>query len=152
MIVEWLEAVNTHDLKAAGAFVTKDAQLHLKEHDKRLTLDMSWDCWCGVQAKIMESLPDYHFEYRKAVGHRGAVVLKVVRAGGTHSGTPFGYGPFAPLSPTGKFVENDPEEVYFFFREGEEKISKIMSFATGEFSGAPGLYAQLACQGMSRAA
>ena len=87
--------------------------------------------------------PDFQFSCDLMSYHSGVVVLQGFQAGGTHTGAPFACGPCEPIEATGKVIVNDPEEVYLFFRRGEEKISRIIVCAKGEMTGPAGIYTQL---------
>ena len=143
MVREIMIRINNQDLEGAGQLLTDDCQLEFSDDKKNLDMDMAWPHWVAEQEKIFASFPDFKFDYEKLEHRSGAVVVRKVTCSGTHTGEPYGFGPCDPIEATGVKVKNDPEELCFFFREGEEKFCRITVYARGEMSGPAGIYTQL---------
>lgn len=95
---------------------------------------------------IRRSFPDYRFkddqsEYIMLPDGRVKVTVVVE---GTHTGAPYGFGPFTPIPPTGIKVQNDPETVTFRFDKNDCIIRETCIIcAPGAHSGPQGLYLQI---------
>jgi hypothetical protein len=82
--------------------------------------------------------------YTKIRHVNGVIILQGFRACGTHNGAPFGFGPFDPIPAEGMFVENDPEETYFYFQPNNHaQFCRAAWYTMGDMTGPSGLYTQL---------
>ena len=93
--------------------------------------------------KIRRSFPDIRFiadHYMSMPDGRLKLELRVV---GTHTGAPYGFGPFSPIPPAGTKVQNGPETLTFKFDEKYNMIREVSIPVTETYSGPPGLYAQI---------
>lgn len=99
----------------------------------------------GSVQDCIDSFPDLRFEVgRMEKQPDGSVICYDVMVIGTHSGKPFGFGPFEPIdvkNPPVK-IQNDPEDVQLFF-DANNKMCKYVFLTMGDLSGPPGLYTQL---------
>ena len=120
-----------------------DAIIQFMDKNKRLDCEMSWKMWAEEMESLTASFPDFSFTCDSMSCDQGVVVLHRCQAKGSHSGAPYSCGPCEPIPAEGKKVMNDPEDIYVFFREGEDKISRIVVCARGEMSGPAGIYTQL---------
>lgn len=69
----------------------------------------------------------------------GVVVVEKAVAQGTHTGSPYGFGPYPPIAATGIRCKNDPERLEFHFDE-EGKITKMVVTPSGMKTGPQGFY------------
>lgn len=116
-----------------------------------LTDDFSF-CWTkmtltrkdmvGETPSLFASFPDFQFRFAatKAVDEDTIVLCDVI-ASGTHTGAPFGFGPYDPIEASGKYVENDPEDIYIHFEGTKMRRHDLVS--KGEMVGPFGMYSQL---------
>ena len=98
-----------------------------------------------------ESFPDLHFHWKsmsiKGINgpeskHPGTVVvIKNYYGIGTHTGKPYGFGPYPPIAATGKRIRDQKIEFTFVVRDG--KISHAIIDAFGQVVGPPGFYTKL---------
>ncbi|CAB9514394.1 expressed unknown protein [Seminavis robusta] len=144
-IQEFIRIVNTHDMEQARQFVTPDVQFQFTApQGKQLEVEFSWEEWSGAHCHINASFPDFSFRYQQVNDKLGVVILTGFRASGTHTGTPFAFGPLDPIPPSGKFIENDPEQAYFYFRnDNHTQFCRVTWYTTGEMTGPDGFYTQL---------
>lgn len=134
---------NAHQCQKSKDLMADDAHIQFLDQDKALDMEMPWHIWADEMKKMSASFPDFRISCDHVCYSSGAVILQRFQAGGTHTGAPYAFGPCAPIDASGKRVANDPEEVYLFFKDGEDKISRIVICAEGEMSGPAGIYTQL---------
>jgi hypothetical protein len=61
---------------------------------------------------------------------------------GTHTGAPYGFGPFPPIPATGIVVEEDPCHLYISVKNG--KMTKfVIDTYCGDLVGPPGYYQKI---------
>lgn len=140
---QFVARMNAHRITSIAELMTKDSYLHFLNQAKELDAELSWDCWSQAMEQLNESFPDFNVQYQNIVYKCGAVVMQGFRAGGTHTGKPFAFGPCEPIETTGIKVLNDPEEILFFFHEGQDKIARFIVAPRGEMTGPAGFYTQL---------
>lgn len=136
-----------NNLRAARALVSDDMHVHFMDDAKDLYMDIRWDDWALEHERMCASFPDLSMRYFNVTHCCGAVVLQGVRFSGTHTGAAYAFGPCPLIETTHKYVENDPEEIYYFFQSGKEKhkdkICRIIVCPKGEMTGPAGFYTQL---------
>ncbi|CAB9525636.1 unknown protein [Seminavis robusta] len=134
---EFMRRYNNHDLPGARAMLTDDYFTVFRDHE------MTWDDLKSETQKISDAFPDYKFLFERLEARSdGVVILHNFVPSGTHTGTPYGFGPCPEIPPTGVHVQNDPEEViHFYFRNG--KICQNAVYTDGEFVGPVGIYTQI---------
>ena len=132
---------NEHAIdKALQEVVAEKCTIYMKS-DMTLTKEEFF----GSVQHCIESFPDLRFDvgrYEKQPD--GSVICYDVMVIGTHTGKPFGFGPYEPIdvvNPPVK-VQNDPEDVQLIF-DKDHKMTKYVFLTVGELSGPPGLYTQL---------
>jgi hypothetical protein len=133
---------NSHNLLATKALMTDDADIQYFDSGKSLDVEMPWHIWGEEMAKIGASFPDFSFSCDRVSYVPGVVILHGCRSGGTHTGSSYACGPCEAIHASGKKVLNGPEEIYLFFREGEDAICRMVTCAKGEMSGPGGIYTQ----------
>lgn len=134
---EFFRAVNGRDINKARDFFHSDAVVEMVEGTK-----MDGVVFLGVLEDLFKSFPDFHIKRVPAELQRdGSVVFRGLVASGTHTGEPYGFGPYEAIPPEGKKFVNDEEELQLFFRDG--KISRYVFLTVGKLSGPPGVYTQL---------
>ncbi|CAB9502558.1 expressed unknown protein [Seminavis robusta] len=100
------------------------------------------DIWIAETEKAQQSFPDIHFQYESIKGDRsGMVLVEELNASGTHTGKPYGFAHFPPVSTTYNFIVNDPERLWFKVKDG--KITAMEVISLGDLTGPPGFYAQV---------
>ena len=77
------------------------------------------------------------------VRDRIIVSLVFATASGTHTGAPYGFGPYPAIEATGRVVLNDPEEATITIDEKTGLITNMRFVAKGCRSGPPGFYEQI---------
>ena len=90
--------------------------------------------------KLAKAFPDSHFVYEKVYLKEPNVVYMKIHWAGTHTGAPYGFGPYDEIPVTGKFVVNDPEIIHVYFSEDNKQIIKIIVEPTGPNTGFHGVY------------
>ncbi|CAB9529818.1 unknown protein [Seminavis robusta] len=92
--------------------------------------------------KLYKSFPDIKFTYECIKEDRaGQVVVEELRASATHTGEPYGFGPFPPVPTSNKSVANDPERLWFTVKDGKIVMMQVISL--GDITGPPGFYVQI---------
>lgn len=159
VVAEFVRLVNSHQEDFSSIF---DARADVLFKDAPMTLDG----FLGEWAKIFRSFPDFYLRVEGGIDEQpDGTVIAVLNAGGTHTGTPYSFGPFPEIEATGIKVANDPEyvelgsviftrinslrhrrplnrRVCFTIEDGKIKKFAVESVG-GELTGPPGLYTQI---------
>jgi hypothetical protein len=145
VVEEWIALQNAHDIQGTKKLMTNDVQFQFGEpRGTTLAMEFIWEDFRETVENICRSFTDFNFRYTKMRHVDGVIILQGFRACGTHNGDPFGFGPFEPLPAEGKFVENDPEEAYFYFQANNHKqFCRVAWYTMGDMTGPSGLYTQL---------
>jgi hypothetical protein len=90
------------------------------------------------------SFPDFHLCYEKIIDI-SPTQAKIVnlQASGTHTGTPYGFGPYPEISATGIRCKNDFEDVTITVDAQTGMILSTKFVAKGPLTGPAGLYNQI---------
>ncbi|CAB9529406.1 expressed unknown protein [Seminavis robusta] len=129
---------NEHDMEGAGKMVTAEYVFVFADNQ-----EMEYDDMARETTNVFNAFPDFYFQYDsiKQRESDGVVVVSNLVASGHHTAKPYAFGPCPPIQPSGKYIQNSPETLYFHFRDG--KICKLIVDAEGEMTGPPGIYTQL---------
>merc|ERR1712187_892229 len=92
--------------------------------------------------KVFDSFLDFNVNYESIMEvEPGIYILKHGIFSGTHTGKPYGYGPFPEVEAKGLKAQNDPESLTFWIEDC--KIVKMKVFSHGNLCGPPGFYEQV---------
>ena len=144
-IEAWFKLFNSGEYDQSAQYITDDCAFHFGEpKTTNLALDLRWEDMLEVLVNIAKSFPDMKFQYTNIRHVHGVIILQGWQFSGTHTKDPFGFGPFDPIPAEGKFVQNDVEELYFYFQpNNHEKFCRQSVYTNGEMTGPQGLYTQL---------
>lgn len=142
-VTELWRLCNAHEIHFTEALFTADAIVEFCDENKKVGMEMPFHVWAEEMERVDGSFPDIHFRYDRLASNCGVVIMKGFRASGTHTGAPFSCGPCVAIEATGKEVMNDPEEACIFFREGEDKIARMVVCPKGDNTGPAGFYTQI---------
>ena len=136
-VKEYMRLKNEHDLEGCKALVTDDYVVTFREGE------YNWRDHAIEVQKIALSFPDFKFPYEsiEVMADGRMVVVHNLVPGGTHTGKPYDYSNCPAIEATGISVQNDPEQIRFFFRDG--KICREEVYSDGKLSGPAGIYAQI---------
>ena len=96
-----------------------------------------------VSKDIVASFPDIHWEWTETQELNDGTVTSKCVVTGTHTGAPFGFGPFPKIPANGVKCQNDPEYIEFIVEGDLVKKMKVIP-AKGSFkTGPPGFYLQI---------
>ncbi|CAB9502570.1 expressed unknown protein [Seminavis robusta] len=139
---DFLACINNHDLRGATLLLTDDAAFVFRALDGSFVHEMAWEDFAEESKKLSDSFPDFSIKHKSvSQGKDGVLKIHHAIASGTHSGAPYGVGPFPPIEASNTRVVNDPEDMHITFHDG--RIQKIEWFAKGENVGPAGLYTQI---------
>lgn len=164
---KWCNAFNRHDMRTVKRFASADSICIYKGAKSGMPL---YDFLLEVQ-NISEAFPDnkskynfnsfylvvllmitndnlLHYSTQKVRWDSieeiapGKVMVKNFVGRGTHTGKPFGFGPFPPIPPTGIVVEEDPCHLLITVSKG--KMTKfVIDTYCGDLVGPPGYYQKI---------
>jgi hypothetical protein len=102
------------------------------------------DTWIEDAGNIGSSYPDFHLSHEKIIDISPTQAMIVnLQASGTHSGTPYAFGPYPEIPATGIHCKNDYEDVTVTI-DAESGMILCMKFvAKGPATGPPGFYNQI---------
>ncbi|CAB9529408.1 expressed unknown protein [Seminavis robusta] len=139
LVVAFVQEWNNHDFESAKKLVSTDFVVVFVAADN---MELEYQDFAAEVNKIFDAFPDFAFKYESIEEQAdGAVVLRNLIPHGHHTAKPYAFGPCPPIEPSGQYVENSPETLYFHFNDS--KISKQVVHAQGEMTGPPGIYTQL---------
>lgn len=104
---------------------------------------MPWPEYLQVCKDVFASFPDISFAWTETNTLDDGTVSSKVAVSGTHTGAPFGFGPFPPIEATGIKCQNDPEYVEFITEGDKIKTMKVVAPKGSVKSGPPGFYVQI---------
>lgn len=93
--------------------------------------------WLEFEQEIknmLSAFPDFHFKKISLTEVKPGVVEVVHQAIATHTGTPYGFGPFPPVETSGKAVKLDPEKCTYEVKDGKVckfKVEPLGNYLTG---------------------
>ena len=134
---EFLDAMNKHDMERLTNLFHPDASVEMVEGTK-----MDGTTFLNSLQDIYYSFPDFAVTLPPAELQKdGSVIFRGIVGSGTHTGAPYGFGPFEPIPAAGKKFRNDEESIQIHFRES--KIVRYVFLSIGMYSGPHGVYTQL---------
>lgn len=152
-VQKYMAAINRHaDKKELLSFYLNDQVKITFSEGLEVTAKSS----CGFFQSMFKSFPDVQWKYQKVEEMAdGRILVKEVRAAGTHTGEPFSFvkpvatpksalflfQDYPPLPASGKSFENDPAS--FIFRVVDNKIVEVEVVALGLKTGPLGIYEDL---------
>jgi hypothetical protein len=102
------------------------------------------ETWIEDSIKINSSFPDFHLYHEKIVDVSPTQAMIVnLQATGTHTGAPYGFGPYPEISATVIYCKNDYEDVTVTIDAETGMIVCMTVVAKGPSSGPPGFYDQI---------
>jgi hypothetical protein len=102
------------------------------------------DTWIEDAGKIGSSYPDFHLSYERIIDISPTQAMIVnLQASGTHTGTPYGFGPYPEIPATGLHCKNDFEDVTVTIDPVSGMIICMSFVAKGPMTGPPGFYDQI---------
>eukprot|EP00934_Nitzschia_sp_Nitz4_P004939 Nitzschia sp. Nitz4//scaffold299_size22801//20930//21568//NITZ4_008540-RA/size22801-processed-gene-0.54-mRNA-1//-1//CDS//3329546357//4929//frame0 len=136
-VMDLIEAMNKQDYQKLLE-VTSDDYIVEFEQQELIRSDFFEEL-----EKVWKSFPDFSIEGEYyEVRPDGVIVAHKFVPKGTHTGAPYGCGPYDAIPASGKKVVNAPETVYFYCRDG--KVCRhIVIYNEGDMSGPAGFYTQL---------
>eukprot|EP00934_Nitzschia_sp_Nitz4_P003038 Nitzschia sp. Nitz4//scaffold167_size49223//1924//2457//NITZ4_007029-RA/size49223-processed-gene-0.4-mRNA-1//1//CDS//3329538257//3028//frame0 len=134
-VVKFLDAFNRRNERVMRTSTSERAQFCFFGTEPGISLDFFLDGLCDLQ----RSFPDICVTYDVMEEiEPGVVLVETFHSRGTHTGAPFGFGPYPPLERTDIVVE-ETSDVTFHLSKG--KIDKItVKPSDGDFVGPPGYY------------
>ena len=130
IVLNLIEAFNKHDIQLLKDVACDDAL------NRAGGQEIPWSTLVDVCETVFQVFPDIKWTYNKLSDD--GIMDGPVTVTGTHTGGPFGIGPYPPIDTTGIKCTN-LETWKFTFENG-----KIKTFeASGEMSGPPGFYLQI---------
>jgi len=103
--------------------------------------------------KVLSSFPDLQFHYDSIEEVQpGVVVVSHFHATGTHTGTPYAFGPFPNVPARGTVLHDPPTTIFVYFcvesssssgDVGMIKIERIVFDCNGKTNGLPLYYTQV---------
>lgn len=140
IVDELVQCINRGDVKGQLALASDDCTVHFEDMPA-----MPWAAYVEANAEVTASFPDFSVSGFKKVVSGNKISLVDCVVSGTHTGVPFGL-PNTPGCPkitaTGIAALNDPETVELTIEGG--KITSVRSIPSGEKTGPPGFYNQVA--------
>lgn len=125
-----------HDVKGIDFLSKLETQISFKE-----TTMLIGDFLDELDG-MFKSFPDMSFEARDIkVIAPGKVEVGFFQTNGTHTGKPYGFGPYPEVPTSNIKFKNDPERFVFEVEDG--KLNKLTVIPTGEYSGPMGAYLQI---------
>jgi predicted ester cyclase len=134
----FLDLLNSKDLDKVRSMITYDLSCEWEEQCMR------FEDFLDVLESVWKSFPDFNLVYKNLVDGKKAnvVVVHDCVPSGTHTGEPFGFGPYDPIEASGTRVENAAETITVHLTE-DGKICKWLVKVNGTLTGPAGMYAQL---------
>lgn len=134
------ELHNAHDADGIMAIGTPDAKFVWGEQGQH---NMEWADYVQVCKDVFASFPDINFAWSESNELNDGTVTSKVVVSGTHTGAPFGFGPFPPIEATRIKCQNDPEYVEWIVEGNKVKQMKVVAPEGSFKTGPPGFYVQI---------
>lgn len=134
------ELHNSCDVAGLAAVLAPDCVFIFGEEGQE---KMGKDEYMKMYKNLVAAFPDIHFAWSETnVLNDGTVTSKVVVTG-THTGGPFGFGPFPPIAGNGIKCQNDPENFEWIVEGDKVKTARVIPTKGSFKSGPPGFYLQI---------
>ena len=135
--VDLMKGLATADASLFNLFTSKDMKVAFEDGQT-----MPVAAFVMTSNSIRKSFPDIVFQYEKIKETKpGRVLVDNYVVSGTHTGEPYGFGPYPKIPAAGKHVVNDPGRIWVQVEDG--KITKMDVISLGDKTGPPGLYQQI---------
>ena len=147
VVREWIQYKDEHNMEKMKELIHEKCFFTFSDSETEMPsrefIEACSDCF--------DSFPDLHF-FWKSMKIQGinsntsrypgtVVVIKDYYGIGKHTGTPYSFGPYPPVEPTGTTVRDENIEFTFTVRDG--KIVNATIYAFGEVVGPPGFYTKV---------
>jgi predicted ester cyclase len=135
-VKQWVSRMNEHNIDTMMTVAHDDCVVHFGETQMHIR------DFCEEIKRIFASFPDFAFEWSEPKETQPNVVeIAFFQASGTHTGEPYGFGPYPTLAAKGIKVKNHPEFLLFNISNG--KIETVTNLTSSELTGPPGIYRQI---------
>jgi len=141
IVQEFIERINAQDRQAIRTMVTPDLKMCWEDQE------MMFADYIEAVESVWKSFPDFHLSWQsiqESTDKKGKVVVTVKDCipRGTHTGEPFGFGPYEPIEAQGTKIENAAETITVHLTP-DGKICQWLVNVNGEMTGPAGMYTQL---------
>jgi hypothetical protein len=143
MIVEkWITAWKYHKIDEVVSMSAPDCQ-YLVTMDDGETMPVDLKDFIDQMLLCYASFPDYDttWESIEEDPSNGAIVIKNFTSKGTHTGEPYAFGPFPPISASGAVIKDDPVSLHIFLKDG--RPHRIRTVSEGGQIGPASYYTQI---------
>ena len=132
--------MNEHNIASVRKLHTEDCMFYFFDQNGELACEMRMEDFEEIMTSTWASFPDLKFRCLTLAmdENDGAVSISNCVLAGTHTGQPYGFGPFEPVEPSGRTLCMDREDAKIWVRNG--KICRHEWHARGEMTGPMGLY------------
>ena len=129
---------NRHDLDSLAKTMAPKCIVEFAE------AEMLCQAFIDESQNLLKSFPDIHFTYEvvKDVVPNVAIVEKL-QVTATHTGDPYGFGPYPRIEAKGCKIKNDREDMTVTIDPETGLITRMKVTAHGRLSGPPGFYEQI---------
>ena len=136
---KWCEAMNRQDVATIRKFASPDSICMYKG----ATAGMKLPEFLEAVIMIFDSFPDNKMVWDSIEEVQpGEVVVKNFQGRGTHTGKPFGFGPFRALPAKGVVVAEDPCHLTITVVKGK-MVKFVIDTYCGDLVGPPGYYQKI---------
>ena len=141
VVDQFVQCFRENNLEGIRALCTPECDLDFSETPMPLRE------YLDEYRRIMLSFPDFTLECRgvkRVSGKPNKFCLEFLQASGTHTGEPYGFGPYPEVPTSNIKFRNDPERVIFTVDPARgNKVSNLLIIPSGEMTGPPGIYKQI---------
>lgn len=142
---QWVDTLNSHHISKLEALLSPTSRHTF------VGVEMTNKDFREQMAGLFASFPDVHFQLVAGSVKRlkdDATRAKYVAKGsifvtGTHTGEPFGFGPYPPVEATGRKVRNDRETLTITYDPIAQNIVHIDVVPEGPKTGPHSIYEQV---------
>ena len=134
----FVETFNSHDAESIAKTMSPTCSIEFIE------AKMSCDSFMEENRMVLKCFPDINFAYKsvKDIAPNVAFIDKLCVTA-THTGAPYGFGPYPAIEPKGYKIKNDPEDTTITIDPETGLITRMKIVAHGRLSGPPGFYEQI---------
>ena len=142
VVREWIHRKNMHDVDGMKELTHPNCDFCFVDSESEMPAREFYE----VKKLIYGSFPDLHFFWKSMkIGGTNSfgtdIVIEDYYGIGTHTGRPFGFGPYDPIPPTGLTVQDEYIEFTITVKDG--KITRATIDAFGQMVGPPGFYTKI---------
>jgi len=135
----FFSSIHSHNLDEFKRMAVSGARVNVAKAEA----DMTFNEYVAELGNVWASFPDFEMtllELPKSESHQQVTIH--VRVSGTHTGKPYGFGPFPEIEAKGTECQNDPESITFALNEDGVMTAMRVTMA-GNLGGPPGFYTQI---------